>query len=108
MKNVIYNLSGTNDLNSCHESDSDEVDIDKGDSDDANGSNSTSIDSSESDKIRASDKVNIDAYIPTAAWFTTEKITYNTVTDNPSESSNFNPLGDDLFEGQYFVISKLS
>lgn len=101
--NVIYNLSETDDFNSCHESNSDEIDIDERDSeDDADGSNSTSIDN-ESDDIHVSDGVDVGEYTLTAPWFTTEEITYNTITDNPGDSSNFYPLGDDLFEGQCFA-----
>lgn len=99
--NVIYNLSGIEDFNSFHETDSDESSDDERDVDDTDGSDSTSTDNNERDDI--SDEANIEGHIPTAQWFTTEEITSNTITDNPGDYSNFNMLGDDLFKGQCFA-----
>ncbi|KAL6559429.1 hypothetical protein OROGR_004546 [Orobanche gracilis] len=95
--NAIYNLSEADDI--IQEMDIDETDGD----DDENDSDSTSSESNEEDNIHASDANNIEEHVPTASWFTTEEITNNNITDNPGEFPNFNPLSNDLLEGQCFA-----
>lgn len=90
--NVIYNLSGADDFDSYHESDSDESDGEEIEGD-GGDSDSTSDENDERD----------DVHIPSAQWFTTEDFTTNNVTENLDESSNFNLLSDDLFEGECFA-----
>ena len=91
--NIIYNLSGNDDFVSSHESDSEENNDDEVNNDDADNSDSTDTENDEENN----------EHIPTTSWFTTEEMNTINVTDNPSDFSNFDPLDDDLFLGQYFV-----
>ncbi|KAL6518339.1 hypothetical protein OROMI_034040 [Orobanche minor] len=84
--NIIYNLSGADDDQDYHY----ESEVDEFEDDDE-------IESEEQDDSDQS-CYNDDEHIPTAPWFTTEEINVRS-----GNCSNFNPLDNDLFEGQNFA-----
>lgn len=102
--NAIYNLSETDNLSSYQEVDNDDLDSEEiEDSDNADDSDSSSTDNDARDDVQNNEATHTNEHTPTAPWFTTEEVTNNNITDNPGDFPNFNPLGDDLFEGQCFA-----
>ncbi|CAM8960811.1 unnamed protein product [Rhodiola kirilowii] len=98
--NAIFNLSETDNFSSYQEVNSEE-DLDGEETDDNDDANDS--DSASSDNNARDDDQNNEEHTPSAAWFATEDVTNNNITDNPGYFPNFNPLGDDLFEGQCFA-----
>ncbi|XP_063940555.1 uncharacterized protein LOC135149272 [Daucus carota subsp. sativus] len=95
---AVYNLSETDNFNSYQEVDSEDLDSEELDgSDDANDSDSSSDAGADGQNNEAN---YTEEHTPSAPWFATEDVTNN---DNPGFIPNFNPLTDDLFEGQCFA-----
>ena len=95
---AVYNLSETDNFNSYQEVDSEDLDSEELDgSDDANDSDSSSDAGADGQNNEAN---YTEEHTPSAPWFATEDVTNN---DNPGFILNFNPLTDDLFEGQCFA-----
>lgn len=103
--NAVYNLSETDNLNSYQEMDSEDLESEES-GEDADDSDSSSADDNARDDVQNNETTHTEEHTPTAPWFTTEEVTANNITNNPGDFPNFNPLGDDLFEGQCFVDKK--